>query len=370
MIHPTPPKVLLATTLQPWVVQLSGSLAHGTRLIDQFLHDEPRPQKMATFERELSALLREVGRRIMAWVLNHMEPACPEEMPSRLWLKGQAYRRRRKHRTQLATLFGPVVVWRRLYEPLTPGRRAIPPLELTLGIEAGWATPALAERVGRWAADHTQRQVLEMVQHDHGVPWSCATLRKLLGSLSAGMAAHRHAAQIDQGVRWLHPARASTGRLQPILAVGRDGVNVALRHGDWQEGATATVSVWDRRGKRVGTVYLGQMPESGQTTLTAQWTARLHAILRHVESQSLRVVSVSDEGYHPSDYYHSVLKKRHDPTRPWCQLTWIRIVDYYHACLYITQLAEALLGAAPKGHAWAQQMRQHMKTTSDGITRV
>ena len=232
MIHPTPTKVLLATTLQPLVVQLSGSLAHGARLIDQFLPEEPRPQKMATFARELSALFREVGLRIMAWVLNHMEPECPEEMPSRLWLKGQASRRRRKHRTQLATLFGPVVVWRRLYEPLTPGRRSIPPLERPLGIEAGFATPALAERGGRGAADPTQRQVLEMLQHDHGVHWSCATLRKLLSSLSAGMAAHRHAAQIDQVVSWLHQARASTGRLQPLLAVGRDGVNVPLRHGD------------------------------------------------------------------------------------------------------------------------------------------
>jgi hypothetical protein len=50
MIHPTPAKVLLATTLQPLVVQLSGSLAHGARLIDQFLHDEPRPQKIALQE--------------------------------------------------------------------------------------------------------------------------------------------------------------------------------------------------------------------------------------------------------------------------------------------------------------------------------
>ena len=370
MSHPTPTKVLLATTLQPLVVPLSGSLAYGARLIDQFLHDEPRPQKMATFEQELSALFREVGRRIMAWVIHHMEPECPEELPSRLWLKGQAYRRRRKHRTQLATLFGPVVVWRRLYEPLIPGRRAIHPLELTLGSEAGLATPALAERVGRWAADHTQRQVLEMLQHDHGVHWSCATLRKLLSSLSAGMATQRHAAQIEQVVSWLHQARASTGRLQPILAVGRDGVKVPLRHGDWKEGATATVSVLDRRGKRVGTVYLGQMPEAGQTTLTAQLTALLHAILRQVDSQSLRLVYVSDDGYPPSDYYHSVLKKMPDPKRPWCHLTWIRIGDYYHACLYIKQLAAALFGAAPKGRAWAKQMRKHMKTKSDGITRV
>ena len=154
MVHPTPTKVLLTTTLRPLVVQLSGSLARGVRLLDQFLHDEPTPQQMAKFEWELRTLLREVGRRIMAWVLNHVEPENHAEAPSRLWWKGEVYRRRRRHRTAMATLFGPVVVWRRLYEPLPPGRRAIHPLELTLGIEAGVATPALAERVGRWATDH------------------------------------------------------------------------------------------------------------------------------------------------------------------------------------------------------------------------
>jgi len=370
MVHTTPTKVLLTTTLQPLVVQLSGSLAHGAKLIDQFLHQEPTPQKMATFECELSTLLREVGRRVMAWVLNHMEPDSPDEAPSRLWLKGQAYRRRRKHCTSIATLFGPVVVWRRLYEPLTPGLRVIHPLELRLGIEGGVATPALAERIGGWAADHAQRQVLERLRHDHGVHWSCTTLRKLLGHLRTGMGAHRQAAQVDKVVSWLHQARASTGRFQPTLSVGRDGVNVPLRHGEWKEGATATVSVLDRRGKRVGTVYLGQMPEAGQPTLTAQLTALIHAILSQVDSQSLRLVYVSDDGYHPSDYYHSVLQQMTDPKRPWRTLEWIRIVDSYHACLYIKQLADALFGPSPQGGAWAKQMRKDMKTRSDGITRV
>ena len=73
----------------------------------------------------------------------------------------------------------------------------------------------------------------------------------------------------------------------------------------------------NRRGKRVGTVYLGQMPESGQGTLTTQLGALLKDILSRVDSQRLRLVYVTDEGYHPSDYYHSVLKKMIDPRRPW-----------------------------------------------------
>jgi hypothetical protein len=44
----------------------------------------------------------------------------------------------------------------------------------------------------------------------------------------------------------------------------------------------------DRRGKRVGTVYLGRMPEAGQTTLTTQLTALIQDILKQGDAQSLR----------------------------------------------------------------------------------
>jgi hypothetical protein len=137
MVHTTPTKVLLTTTLRPVVGQLSGSLAHGVRLLDQCLRDEPTPQKMTAFAWELRALLREVGRRIMAWVLNHMEPKNAGEAPSRVRFAGRLSRRRAQHRSAWATLFGPVEVWRRLYEPVERGVRSLHPLERRLGIEAG-----------------------------------------------------------------------------------------------------------------------------------------------------------------------------------------------------------------------------------------
>jgi len=39
----------------------------------------------------------------------------------------------------------------------------------------------------------------------------------------------------------------------------------------------------------------------------------------------------------------------HDPHRPWRQLEWIRIIDYYHACLYIQRLADTLFGPVAQG---------------------
>ncbi len=137
MIHPTPTKTLLTTTFEPLVMQLSGSLARGTRLIDHFVHAAPTPATTMAFERELSTLLREVGRRIMAWTLNRLEPDAADEAPSRVAFEGRLYRRRRKHPHVVATLFGPVPLRRQLYEALGGHGRSMHPLELRLGIEAG-----------------------------------------------------------------------------------------------------------------------------------------------------------------------------------------------------------------------------------------
>ncbi len=370
MIHPTPTKTLLTTTFESLVMELSGLLARGTRLIDHFIQTEPTPQNTMAFELELNALLREVARRIMAWTLNHLESDVDAEAPPRVEFGGRFYRRRRQHPRSVATLFGSITLQRRLYEPLGRRGRSIHPLELRLGLESGLATPALAERVGRLATDHSQLEMLERLQADHGIHWSCASLRKVLSGLQQGMTPHREGAQVEQLVGWLEQARAGTGRFRPTLSVGRDGIFVRLLHGVFQEGATATISVLDRQGKRVGTVYLAQMPESGQGTLTEQLSAVLKAVLSQVDSQSLRLAYVTDEGYHPSGYYHQILKNMVDPRRPWRHLEWVRIVDFYHACLYVQQLGEAIFGAGAEAQSWTKQMRHVLKSKADGVSRV
>jgi hypothetical protein len=148
------------------------------------------------------------------------------------------------------------------------------------------------------------------------------------------MAAQRQAAQVEHVVGWWHQARGSPGRWQPPLSGGRDGGHVPLGHGAWKAGAPAPGSGLDRGGKRRGTGSLGQMPESGQGPRTPQWTALLQDGWSHVDRHGLRLVYVSDDGDHPSDDSHAVLRQRHDPRRPWRQLEWRRMIDYYHACLY------------------------------------
>jgi hypothetical protein len=138
----------------------------------------------------------------------------------------------------------------------------------------------------------------------------------------------------------------------------------------YREGATATVSVYDRAGRRLGTVYLGRMPEPGQGTLSGQLTALIEAVLRAWTGPAPRLAYITDGGTHQGRYYRRVLNRMRDPHHPGRRLEWHWVIDYYHACEYITKLSEALFADARAGAGWARKMRRWLKGKPRGIYRV
>jgi hypothetical protein len=282
MHQSTLPVGLLATS---WAGRWQQLSAHWSRcqqelleLVEGFVDQPLTPTAFCQFERALQGLLQRCGRQVVEWTVNELEP---EELPAQACLDRECYRLRPKSpRRSLDSLFGPVRLCRYRYEALTPGEPSRFPLEERLGLEAQRATPALAERAACWSVGQTQAQVLAILRRDHGVCWSVATLRKVTQSMSTGMAEHRAAAQMAKLQAWLQQAEAAGGRQRPVLSVGRDGVMVPVRHEqDYREAAAGTVSVIDGRGRRVGTVYLGQMPEKGQKTLSRQMTSLILKVL-------------------------------------------------------------------------------------------
>lgn len=304
---------------------------------------------------------------------NRLEPERREDCPLRLRLGRQEYRRRPKSRNVIGTLFGEIELRRYVYEATEPGESCLFPLEMQLGIEAGLATPALAERVGLLSAEHEQEQVRAVLRHEHGVSWSVTSLRKVTASLRDGLASFREEAQVAKVLEMLEKAYASKGKHRPVLAAGRDGVHVPIRDEGYHEAATATVSVQDRRGKRLGTVYLGQMPESGQGTLSAQLTSLLTKVLRAWQAQGRpapRLAYVTDGGDHPKKYYRRVLRRMADPWRAGEKLAWQWIVDFWHACGYVHQLAEGLFGDRAGAARWFGKWRRWLRDRHQGVAQV
>jgi hypothetical protein len=186
--------------------------------------------------------------------------------------------------------------------------------------------------------------------------------------LAESLAPLRQEAQIARLLRLLRQAFASPGKNRPMLVAGRDGVMVQTRP-CWEEAATATVSVYDRRGRRLGTVYLGQMPELGQGTMTRQLSDLLLAVLEAWEGPLPRLHYVTDAGNHPLEFYRRVLRPMRHP-RTGQRLQWTWAVDYFHAAERITKLAETIFGVGREASAWAAKMRKVLKEKTSGVSRV
>ena len=359
-------KVQLLLLLLPQFLKLVGA-------IQQFRQQPTAPATTYAFENDLATITREANRIIVAHEYNRIEPACLADCPQRLRFGGEEYRRRPKSPKQVGTLFGEIELRRYLYEAVEPGEPALFPLQKQLGIEAGLATPALAERVGLLSVDHEQEQVRSLLLREHNVSWSVQSLRKVTAALRDGLASFREEAQVAKALEMLKKAFASKGKHRPVLAAGRDGIHVPIRKKGYHEGATATLSVRDRRGKRLGTIYLGQMPEAGQGTLSAQLTSLLNQVLTQWHAQggaAPRLAYITDGGYHPKQYHQEVLRRMDDPWRPGQKLSWQWVLDFWHACSYLNNLAEALFGAGKRAAKWFKKWRHWLRDRHQGVTQV
>lgn len=323
---------------------------------------EATPAAALAFERELNELLREVGRVILELAYNRLEPDQPQELPQYVRHEAGAYRRlnQKTPNREVATLFGKITLLRHGYRYVERDVRepTIFPLEVQLGLARG-ATPALACEAARLLAETgaTQETVLARLKERHGVAWGVKKLRSVTEHVAAAMECFRREHQAQRVVAWLHAAQQSRGKHRPVLAVGRDGITLQTRpHSHFEVASTATLTVYDRRGQRLGTVYLAYAPELGQPTMTDELTALVTEVLRQWEGPLPRLVYLTDAGDCETKYYRVLKKLRHPHTGR--RLTWQWIVDYFHAAQRLTTMGEALFGAGREASAWAARMRK------------
>ena len=339
--------------------------------IRQRFRSEPvTPQRFLEFEQALHAEADETCRQVVEQEVNRLEADDKRAMPGKVRYRKETYRINKKTPARIATRFGTITVRSFYYLSQEDGEPGLHPLHVRLGIGAGSATPALLQRVARMSVDHTQSEVRAWLRREHHLVWSNTRLRTALAGFRQALTPFRAELQEARLRTWLEQAHQSRGRQRPVLAVGRDGIMIPMRQGGYQEASTATVSVYDRRRRRLGTIYLGQMPEEKQATLSRTLTDLLRATLSAWQGPLPRLAYVTDKGSAPDDYYRRVLKKMKHP-RDGRSLTWEWVLDFYHVCSYIGKMADALFGPeTPAAATWFAKMRGWLRERPQGAVQV
>ena len=342
---------------------LAPALARIRALVEALRQAPLSPQTAARFEQDLRQATRELGRLAAQWAYNHLEPDDPQGVPAAVDHQGSRFRRlAMKTPQQVSTLLGTITLRRRGYRAAAADGEPVSfPLCRALGLVQG-ATPALVERVAHYQAEGgaTQQQTLARLRAEHGVAWGVKRLRQVTAFVAAAMEGHRAEAQAEQVLRWLAQAQASRGPHRPVLSVGRDGITLGLRLKGgtlYEVATTGTLTVYDRRGRRLGTAYLAYTPEPGQGTMSAQLTRLVEEVLRRCQGPLPRLSYVTAAGDNETAYYRKVLRRLRHP-RTGARLEWTWVVDYYHASERLWAMAEALFGSGRESWAWVRKMQK------------
>ena len=304
----------------------------------------------------------------MEFTLRRIETDDRSRVPARIEFQGETYRLNRPTNKNIDTRFGPISLQRWFYQANTAGVPGIAPLDIRLGLFAGRMTPAAAEVTARLAADMPQQATLETLQERFRITPGVGTLRRVIEDLGEKVRVHHDPAAIDKIVELIDEAQQSEGPWKPLFQVGRDGVFVQTRP-FWEEASCATLAVYDRQRNRLGTVYLGQMPESDQPTMTSRLTHVITQTLIRLDGYVPELRYVTDAGCHPQAFYRDVLEPMVHPVTDE-PLSWSWGVDFYHACEYVSSLANSIFGAGEKASAWAEKQRRTMRDKPGGVQRV
>lgn len=341
--------------------------------VDGFLAGPVSPTALYHFEAALLLLVREVGRLVLQAAIQAMEPDDQAMMPKEVYFQCGGYRRRATPTANrsIATRFGRITLWRTGYRSWQRGEETIFPLELMLGLIEN-VSPAMLDWIGKTiaAAGMSQQATLAVIKEQSGVSMGVKKLRACIECLAERLKPLRQTHQVSQLLDLLRIAGKSSGSRKPILCVGRDGITLRHRAGFFEVATAATVSVYDRSGKRLGTIYLAHPPELGQATMDAMITQLLEELFSRFQGPLPKLGYVTDSGSNEIDYFHRVLRKmKHRSTGK--LLHWTRVADFYHVSERVWAMAGALFTKREQQQsaAWARRMLKNLCRPS-GASRV
>ena len=342
--------------------------------VEQFIAQPISPLSFHRFELAMIALMRAFGAIVLRAVIQSLEPEDHLRLPRDLYHQCGGYRRRNKRtrNSHIATMFGNITLWRTGYRSWQPGEKGIFPLERMLGLTEN-VSPALLSFVGKSisSAGMSQDATIALLREQCTVTMGIKRLRRCTEVFSDAMSELRQSHQVDALLEALAQAAQSSGNRKPVLAVGRDGITLReYRHRFFEVATAATVSVYDRAGKRLKTIYLAWPPELGQSTMDSMLTELLEELFARLSGPLPRLAYVTDSGSNEIDYFNRVLRRMKHPTSG-KRLDWLRVADFYHVSERVWAMANALFtkNQEQQATAWARRMLKKLKRPS-GASRV
>jgi hypothetical protein len=293
-------------------------------------------------EQAVQRIVTAVGRELVQELLQSKSKAEPT-----LEDEGQRWYRKAASAGHYHTLYGEVTVERHLYQTSTGGETRCP-LEEECQLRFASATPLLAEVLSFKVSALTPHEVAQDLAKQ-GLRLSPSFIQQTAQRVGQ-LAVHKRAGWAVRGPEPERPVRT--------IATGLDGTTVPLWEEHYKEAMCGTIALYDSKGQRLTTEYLGTMPESGKACFTERFTTRVAQV--KAQYPRARHVVLSDG----ATWNWQLLEAQYPDA--------IGILDFWHAAQHLAEAADAIFGTAPSAEktAWFERWRTTLREEPNGVARV
>ena len=243
------------------------------------------------------------------------------------------------------TPYGEVQVTRYMYQKAGGGKTWCP-LEHGARILRN-GTPRFVKMVAHKLAQNAAADVQRDLEENHGRPTSKLLVQELGAYASAVVQAKEET--------WTYATPAIEDEITAI-GIGIDSSCLLLCEGQWREAMTGSISLYNRRGQCLHTIYVGATPEHGK----AGFYGRMEREIVHVRQlyPQARLIGIADGARSNWDF---LIHHVHE-----------QVLDFYHAAEYVAQAADALFAGRPAAErdTWLEHSCSMLKHDWDGARQL
>jgi hypothetical protein len=244
------------------------------------------------------------------------------------------------------TPYGTVEVARYVYQT-SKGGKTFCPLEQNARIIRS-ATPRFAQQISHKYANMNAPAVCADLEDNHH--------RKIAHSYLQDVADHVGAIASAKEEIWEYTIPKLDEAIASI-AISLDGAYLLLREDGYREAMVGAISLYNPKGERQHSIYIGEAPEYGKATFTER-----------LEREILRI-----KKQFPDALYLGIADGAKNNWSFLEQHTSRQLLDFFHATEYLTDVAQAAFPDKtdkPKREAWLHERCKQLKHEAGAVDSI
>jgi hypothetical protein len=241
------------------------------------------------------------------------------------------------------TPYGVVSVARHVYQPAEGGKTYCP-------MDAGAriirkATPRFAKIVSNKFAHAAAAPVMDDLEQNHGRSCLKATLQDIATHVGTVVQAKEES--------WSYATPELSGKVA-MVGIGVDGTCMLICDQNWREAMTGSISLYDKYGERLHTIYVGAAPEYGKET----FFNRMEREIARVKTlySTAKFVGIADGAITNWDFLGPHIDEQ--------------ILDFYHATQYLARAATAIYKRENESEKWLDEQCHNLKHKHHAASRI